>query len=357
MDSSVLEEIAGWLTKIAGAGITILPLIFLVGLVKSIQQLDNMVGNLVNKGKKASEGVGSNINNRRDANAAEGRGIWGGALGANRRRRMRKEYKAASLAGRAKHASEHYIADYIKENPDSNYAKAIAGGLPILEKLSGGQFGEANPQAIARALAGAQFTIEKAELEEVKAAHVRVDSEDEKGLNAVLANRNSSKYDKAAALERLVKISSAENLVKQINEHASGGEGDIVTKSLANALAHDGPGFLKGSDIDNIARGQIGRMTDPDGKAIPSKVEDLILNNMEKGVYSEKKIADATGDELGYVSNLATKQGATAALDTLKSSARALVDNPNLKGTVKHNRAAVEALAGKSINPDSTGGA
>lgn len=363
MDTSVLQEITRWLTKIAAAGITILPLLFLVAIIKSVQQLDNLVGNIVSKGRKGAEGAGDNIKNRRDINAANGTGIWGKTwLGANRRRRFRRNAKAASLSSGAKHASENYTNEYAQEN--ERYAKQLAGGMPILEQLSKGKFGAPGEAALDRVLAGTKFNIEKVEAEEIKAAHATIDLKNEGELLGIIRDGNTSNTKRAAALERLVQVGGMKSIEEAVNTFGKGVEGKdgiretTESRALAGALQKDGPGWLKASDIDNIRRGKLGQTElDAEGRPrqIASNLEQITVSNLASGALSPAKMAAANTGELEYASEKA--QGNTEAQASLRAAADRALDNETTNATIKHNRKHIESLLKNSgtILKDSNG--
>lgn len=360
-DIGVAGELVRWLTKIAGAGIAILPLFIIFGLIKTVSQLDNIVGKFTGSAGKAVSGagekVGQNIDNRRQKNAADGTGIYGKTiLGAKRRRDLRKDNLMATLADEAKRSGHHYVSRYTSDDKNEKYRQQLAGGLPALAKMTGGKLGLADPAAIQRALAGAKFKIEQAELEEVKAAHASIDHLDEVGLNRVLAaGSGASNATKAAALERLVSVGGMKSIQEAVNTVGASGESNIMTKTLANALQKDGPQFLKAPDIDNIRNGKLGStFVDTDGKTqqIKSTLQDIVMDNMESGVMSAEKIVKSSGNELSYAQELADKAAAagnTKAQTVLQQKANEVLDSDILKVQIKHNGSAVYKMAGKPM--------
>jgi hypothetical protein len=360
-DIGIAGELVRWLTKIAGAGIAILPLFIIFGLIKTVSQLDNIVGKFTGSvGKGASgmgEKMGQNINNRRQKNAADGTGIYGKTpLGAKRRRDLRKDNLMATLADEAKRSGHHYVSRYTSDDKNEKYRQQLAGGLPALAKLTGGKLGLADPAAIQRALAGAKFKIEQAELEEVKAAHASIDHLDEVGLNRVLgAGSGASNATKAAALERLVSVGGMKSIQEAVNTVGKSGKSDIMTKTLANALQKDGPQFLKAPDIDNIRNGKLGSsFIDTEGKTqqIKSTLQEITLDNLASGVMSAEKIVKSSGNELSYAQDLAdtaAAAGNTQAQTVLQQKANEVLNSDILKVQIKHNGSAVYKMAGKPM--------
>lgn len=361
-DIGIAGELVRWLTKIAGAGIAILPLFIIFGLIKTVSQLDNIVGKFTGSAGKsvagAGEKIGQNIDNRRQKNAADGTGIYGNTpLGAKRRRNLRKDNLMATLADEAKRSGHHYVSRYTSDDKNEKYRQQLAGGLPALAKATGGKLGLADPAAIQRALAGAKFKIEQAELEEVKAAHASIDHLDEVGLNRVLgAGSGASNATKAAALERLVSVGGMKSIQEAVNSVGASGESNIMTKTLANALQKDGPQFLKAPDIDNIRNGKLGSsFVDVEGKTqqIKSTLEEITLDNLASNVLSPEKIVKSSNSELAYAQQIVSD--AVAAGDARGATARAAIqdkaaqvlDSDILKVQVKHNEGAVYSMANR----------
>jgi len=333
--------------QIMGALIGILPLVLTPVVMKAASGILSKVAGVVNnpnKGpfdrlRKRAEQTGSNINARREI---RGLNRTGTLFPTRHQRAARRSAVSANLESEVKRAQQQYIANAALNNP--KLANQLAGGTA---------FSKADPAALARAIAGAQFTIERAEAEEVKAHHATIDSMNEADLNRVLSDKSSSDTKKAAALERLVAIGSMSSIEKAVNEHGSSGESNVITRSLANALSQNGPPFLKKADIDNIGRGQMGQaVIDPATGApkidpatgnvvhVASDMATMASENVEAGVYSEKKMVGASNDELSYASRAAT----TAGRKKLQTTAKALKANATLKGDIKHNEKAIDSI-------------
>ena len=356
MDAAT-QEAVDWVLKIAGAAIAILPLVFTVALIKGAKGIVGTVAGRM-QGSRAAKGitgfgerVGENVSGRRRIKAMDPKrkGVWGSFLGAGYRMSARSHAVHAGIKGEAEKAERDYISNLAES--DEKFRKQMAGGLPNLEKLTQGLLGAADPAALQRALAGARFTIDKAEADEVKAAHASIDLLGEKGLNDVLADNNQSNAMKAAALERLVKVGSMDSIEKAINTVGKSGESNVMTRSLANALRDDGPGFLKAADIDNIGRGQMGATyTDAQGntKQVASSLEQMVGENLAAGVLSPEKMVASSGNELEYASKVAGQVAATTgvmdAVNNLQDAATKVNSNPTLSGKVKNNRSQIDSL-------------
>ena len=356
MDAAT-QEAVDWVLKIAGAAIAILPLVFTVALIKGAKGIMGTVAGRM-QGSRAAKGisgfgerVGENVSGRRRIKAMDPKrkGVWGSFLGAGYRMGARSRAINAGIQDEAKRAERSYIDNLADQ--DEKFRAQMAGGLPNLEKLTNGLLGAADPAALQRALAGAKFSIEKAEADEVKAAHASIDLQNEAQLNATLADANQSHAMKAAALERLVKIGSMDSIEKAVDTFGKSGESNIMTKSLANALREDGPGFLKAADIDNIGRGQMGRQfTQADGSTgtVAASLAEMTAKNLADGVLSPEKMVTSSGNELEYASKIAGQvaaaTGAMDAVNNLQDAATKVNNNPTLSGKVKNNRSQIDSL-------------
>lgn len=337
--------------QMMGAAVTILPLVLFPKLMSLVGDIGNKVGAFINnpnKGpfdrmRKGAEGLRKDRQNVRNLRALNGgKGMPG--RGAKVRYGVRRDAIRNGREAELNRAKSAYIANQAQNNP--KFANAIAGGT---------MFASASAAALSRALSNAKFTIEKAEAEEVKAEHAFVDSLDESALNKIIQNGNGEHSDAkvAAALERLVKVGSTESIQNAVDRHTNNGTGpSVVTKSLANALAADGPQFLKASDIDNIARGQLGKTRkDANGNSIVGADGREVIDqrsfsetasaNIEAGVYSQEKLVSANGDELNYAYNVTSDTGKLKMSDT----ATALEANEVLRGKIKHNANEIHTIA------------
>lgn len=343
--------------QIMGGLIAIVPLVLTPIVMKAAGGVLGKVGAFVNnpnKGpfdrmKKGAEGIAKDRKNIRDLRGLNGKFQMPGR-GAATRRNARTDAIRAGREAEMKRANSAYIANQAQNN--SKFANAVAGG-------TNGLFGSAaSTDALARALANAKYTIEKAEADEVKAEHAFVDSLDESALNKIIKNEGGANSDAkvAAALERLVKVGSTQSIQDAVNLHTNNGTGSsVITKSLANSLAADGPQFLKASDIDNIARGQLGStQRDANGNAVigadgremidQKSFEQTASANIEAGVYSQEKLVGANADELKYAYQTTSDAGKIKMADT----AAALEANEVLRGKIKHNANEIHAIASAS---------
>lgn len=223
----------------------------------------------------------------------------------------------------------------------TDYARKVAGGN--------------DTAAIERVTAGAKFTLEKLELEEVKAAGVTVENMDLPQLNNIMndVGKDYSAAQKAAALDRIVKIGDPGDYEKYVDSYGSdsSNKNAIVRSTLADSIANNGPGWLKSSDIDNIRNGNMGKdQRDASGKVIgtnASSLADVARNNAKSGVESQAKMANDTKGNIEYLQ----KHADSAGQQVLAQTAQDLLNNPNLRGQLKHNTDAVKGLASKAPQP------
>lgn len=358
MDAAT-QEAVDWVLKIAGAAIAILPLVFTVALIKGAKGIIGTVAGRM-QGSRAAKGIGSfgervgdNVSGRRRIRAMSGKGFWGSRAGAGYRMSARSRAVHAGIQDESKRAEREYT-DKLAAN-DSKFRSQVAGGLPALDRLTQGLLGAADPAALQRALAGAKFSIEKAEAEEVKAAHASIDTKTEAQLNDLLEGRSGPQSNamKAAALERLVRVGGMDSIEKAVDTFGKSGESNIMTKSLANALREDGPGFLKAADLDNIGRGQLGATyTDAEGKTrqVAKNLQQMVGENLAAGVLSPEKMVASSGNELEYASKVASEVAATGApgsmdgVNNLQDAATKVKANPTLSGKIKNNRSQIDSL-------------
>lgn len=325
--------------KIAALLVTIAPLVGVVAMMKLVKGVSDKFGVPIpgekfgGKMKGKADDFSKRAQGRRAIRALNSDTKFRPGYG-KYRREARLDAKTRGIESEKNRAAQTYVASQMT-NPDGSptrFGKQVAGGS---------MFGAADPGALERALAGAKFTIEKAEAEEVQAHHATIDSMDSAALTNIVKNADGSNSDTkvAAAIERLVKIGKTSEVAEAVDKYGSSGENNVVTKTLANSLAKDGPGFLKSSDIDNIARGQLGK-NDASGRPIAASMKEIASKNVENGVYSQEKMVAATADELSYASLNTSNAGRAK----LQATAGDLKANDTLKGKIKHNEAAINDI-------------
>lgn len=342
--SRILMATDDFPVQLVGAGVSVIPLFLTPIIMKASGGLLNRWVGLVNnpnKGpidgmRKNLEARGNRWEGRRkisslDERQASGRfgkdSKLGRVFGSRYRSAARNDAINSGVSAEASRETNQYVAREIQS--DQDFAQSVAGS--------------SNPAARERAEARARSTVETAEREEVKAAHSTIDHLDAAELEATLAGGNNSDAKIAAILERLVMVGDTRQIERAVDTYGGGGQQSIVTSSLAGALQKDGPQWLKASDIDNISRGQ---MTGA------GSFEAMTRSNLADGVMSESKIASDNKSNLEYANKVAAdaaSAGDTRAQDNLRDTAKRLIRNESLRGTVKHNKAPIEAMAGETI--------
>ncbi|MDB5168034.1 MAG: hypothetical protein JWO55_292 [Candidatus Saccharibacteria bacterium] len=339
--------------QIMGALVAIIPLALTPIVMKSAGGILNRFGGVVNnpnKGpfdrmKKGAEGMHKRQEGRRairdlNGNATMGFGKY--------RRAAKRERIEGGIEGEKKRAANQYIAGQVMNN--QGFANKAAGGLNI-----GGP--SASPDALERALSGAKFVVQQAELEEVKAERAKVEHMDASQLMGVInavdekGEASNSPAKIAAAIERLVDVGSTEDVAKVVDKVGTEPQGEnisIVNRILAESLAKSGPQFLKASDHDNIRRGMLGQRvesTDENGQIkitdIAGSMDAMAKKNIEDGVYSQEKMVVAPNDELQYANAVATPDGK----QRLTNTASELMSSEVLRGKIKHNATSIEGIA------------
>lgn len=361
--------------QIMGALMAIIPLALTPILMKTAGGLLGKVGAFVNnpnKGpfdrmRKGAEGIRKRQEGRRAIRELNG----GPTMGFGKyKRAAKRERIEAGIDSEKKRASNKYIADQVMNN--SAFANKAAGGLNI-----GGP--SASGEAIERALAGAKFVVQQAEIEEVKAESAKVEHMDASQLmqdifkhddegemlrdsnNRPIRNTNSSDARVSAAIERLVNVGDVEHIEAVANEFGTDKQGDdigVINRVLAESLSKNGPEFLKASDIDNIKRGTMATTKDkldangnkilgadnkPVQEAVANAFQHVTQTNLEAGVMSQEKMVSATNNTLNYANTVATPAGRQRLTDT----ANELMASEVLRGKIKHNATQIETIAGQ----------
>jgi hypothetical protein len=320
--------------SIIGALIAIVPLFITPIVMKSAGGVLNRVGGFINnpnKGpfdrlRKGAEGIRANRQEYRKLKAMSGGSTLPGR-GVLARRGARRDAVLSNRKAELNRANTSYIADKAQQDPGFAAAMAAGGGAG------------ANSRVLSQAI-NAQA---KLELEEVKAEHAIIDSLGQKEIADIVESGRAGGHSDAkiaAALERLAQVGSQQQVANAVNKYASSGESTVMSRSLGGALAQENPGFLKGSDIDAISRGDM-TVRDDDGNVVGAKsYAGMVGENVRAGVMSQEKMADATGDALAYAKSVSDATGK----QVLAQTATALKSNDNLKGKIKHNASAIDDL-------------
>jgi hypothetical protein len=342
--------------RIMAACIAILPLALTPLVMKTAGGVLNRFGGIVNNSergpidrlKKAGAGYRETRKITRDNKAFEG--ARQGGRGAFVRWRAQRGAIAAGVRNQKGRTEQQYLANTMTDQngAPTAFAKKVAGGTSTYDKASGTFSLTADPAALQRALSGAQFTIERAELEDVKAAHSEVDKLDANVLKNIIHAEpgKESSANIAAAIERYVKIADTKDIAEVADRHATGGKSTLITRVLADSLAQNGSQALKAPDIDNIARGQMG--FNPDKNRSRATFQEVISENTASKVWSQEKMVSGSNDDLRYSYQVATDEGK----DAMRTRARELIQNPNLNGKIKHNENTIYQIAGMTKTDD-----
>lgn len=329
------------LVQIMAAGIAIIPLFITPVVMKTAGGVLNRFAGYVNnpnKGpfdrlRKGADGIRERQEGRRSIRAMNGGAVFGGG---RFRRHARREAISQGIKGEANRATNQFIAEEIEGN--KAFRNQVAGGSRGLYTP------DATEDAMQRALSNAKLTIDKAVAEDIQAESVIVRNFDASQLKGVLADTNASEAKKAAAMQRLIKVSDpggADGYANEVNT-AIASSSEILRRATAESLAKDGPGFIKGSDVDKIATGV--------AASSGSTLQSIAAKNVADGVYSQEKMVDETHGNLQFAFDNAVKVDVTTgAIDrtgqqNMVNTASQLNANPNLNGKIKHNRTAIDDL-------------
>ncbi|MDB5163222.1 MAG: hypothetical protein JWN28_830 [Candidatus Saccharibacteria bacterium] len=340
--------------QIMGACIAILPLAITPLVMKTAGGVLNRFGGIVNsveKGpvdrlKNASRKRTENQRILRDDRAIKGAGQFG--RGAYVRWRSRRNAEISGAKSELGRTEQQYLADSMtKDGKATPFANRVAGGTLTTA---------ADPAALQRALAGAKFTIEKAEFEDIKAEQSFVSNLQMPDLETKLQDPGNSQARTAALLDRMIKIGSPDNYQKYVNKYSTDKDpaNSVLRQSISGSLRENGPQFLKASDLDDIASGNLVQknekgevILDSTGQPIKRTVASVSADNTAKGVYSEEKMASEASVNMMYAYQQANDKGKKRMQDTAKD----LLMNETLKGKIKHNIVTIETIARDTPTP------
>jgi hypothetical protein len=345
---------------IMGACVAILPLALTPLVMKTAGGVLNRFGGIVNNSergpidrlKKAGAGYRNTRNNLRDTRALSGQRQLG--RGSFVKWRARKGVIDSGVKTQRGRVEQQYIADAMTKTVASadgtssveaptSFANRVAGGGGL---TATGSPIAADPAALQRALAGAKFTIEKAEIEDVRAEQSLISNLDMTSLKTALADPAASPARSAAVIDRMITIGKPADYMDAVNQYGDdkSDASATVRQTIASALRERGPQFLKASDLDNIATGSLTQPEkQPDGTTInvTRTMASMAQQNVKQGVYSEEKLVSESADNIRFAfaeSNLDGKQ-------RMVNTAASLKINPTLKGKIKHNAASIDNLS------------
>lgn len=349
--------------QIMGACIAILPLALTPIVMKSAGGLLNRFGGIVNNAEKGPvDGLRKAGANYRDTrkNVRDTRAL-GGARQFGRgmfvRQRSRRNAIASGSKSERGRAEQTYIADAMtKGNTDTPtaFAGKVAGGTTGVFKNA---TVTADPAALQRALAGAKFTIEKADLEDVRAEQSLISGLNMTDLKAKLDDVKSSPARTAAVVDRMIKIGMPEDYQDAVNKFGSDRSpgSAVIRQTMASSLREAGPQFLKASDLDNISTGNLGAIDSTTGTRTVGTLKEIAMNNVKQGVYSQEKLVSEASVNIKYAFENSELEGKQRMVDT----AAELKVNPTLRGKIKHNAQVIDLIStaqdpGPNVPPPAT---
>jgi len=354
-----------FVVQIMGACIAILPLAITPLVMKTAGGVLNRFGGIVNNAergpidrlKKVGAGYGNTRKELRNTRALDGKkGSFQGGRGAFVRWRSRRSAIDAGVKSQRGRVEQQYIAGAMTKGDTDTptaFANRVAGGTTTFDKNAPGLLNKvsvtADPAALQRALAGAKFTIEKAEMDDVRAEQSLVSNLNMDALKNRLAEPATSPARAAAIVDRMIKIGGPQDYAEAVNFYGDNKspENSVARQSIANSLRESGPKFLKASDLDAIATGDLTLPTgtEVNGVKITSPLkrdlEYIARENVGKRVYSEEKLVDEATVNIAYAFKSADLNGKQQMVNTAAS----LKNNPTLKGKIKHNAQAIDNLS------------
>lgn len=350
---------AGWMLGLVAAGIAIAPLLFVWSVLKGALAAAGAIGGkLAGAIQDASKGKREDLRKRyqddkeRRKQNREIRALQGGGIGTainvatlgSARRKARRRAGIDRTKARYNEAYVDYVANASTTRDENGNVNGVTG---FGRRLSGGigPYGNfAGQDAMNRTMGDAVNAQREIEVKNVKAAHATVDNIDVDQLFGQLfdnqGNATGNREDPrvAAALERIARAGSSQQIQQAVNAYASGGRSTTASRSLGSTLAADNPGYLRSANIDAISRGMAGGA---------NSYENMALQNVRDGIFSQEKMATAAPGHLEYASQVANAAGDAAAVNTLRQTARALNDNEKLRGSIGRARNVINGLDGR----------
>jgi len=334
--------------QIMGACISILPLALTPLVMKTAGGLLNRFGGIVNNTergpldrlKKAGANYREGRQNLRDSRALGG--AFQGGRGVLVRRKSRINAISSGVKAERGRQEQQYIADAMTKGSTDTptaFANRVAGGSSVFNQTTVA----ADPSSLQRALAGAKFTIEKAEFEDIKAEQSLVSMLSMPDLKNKLAEPNISPARSAAVIDRMIKIGEPADYADAVNKYGNDRSpaNSTVRQSIAGSLRESGPGFLKASDLDRIATGNLTSIDEKTKVAVTSTLSSIARDNVKQGVYSQEKLVSEAGVNIKYAFQEADNEGKQRMVNT----AAELKANPTLRGKIKQNASSIDNLS------------
>lgn len=347
------EKQAGWMLGLVAAGIAVAPLLavwsVLQGALAAAGAIGGKIGGVVNNmnkgaGSRMKKGIGETIENRQ--RELQTRSLSNDKLNALTLGSARRSARRRARTDRSKARNNEAYVDYVAGAAQNDGELTRFG-----RQLSGGR--SASDSDRNRTVADAMNARNKLEIDNVKAAHAIIDNLDGNEIRSIVDDPNARADDPrlAAALERLSKVGSGEDLARAVAKFASSGQSSLASRSLGNALAADNPGYLKATNIDQISRGAVGQNYQ-DENGVTRNDGDfnaMVGDNIAKGIYSQEKMASSSPAHLDYAHQVAQElasRGDSSAIGRLKSTAINLQGNEKLHGSVSRSAKSIDEIAG-----------
>lgn len=341
--SKILGNVSGnMLVQAIGSALPFLVLIAVYTLTKkainTIDGLDGVMNNVAHTGSKANQALTGGIREHDKRNrkyAAQGTRMNIGKFGKLGQKiaygGMAKDNAISFRDREAKRQASQMYADKVTKNDGNNlYTKRMTGG---------------DSEATTRAFSNAKFTIDKAIAENIEAETVTVRDKNETQLKEILQpGSKASDEKKAAAMQRLVTITDPDQYASEVNSALRDGS-ETLRRATAEALSKSSELF-KASDIDNYATGS-NTTRDSSGNITGFKsIEDTIRKNMADGVMSQEKMLKSSSGSIEFAYNISNDTGKKQ----LEETARDLLDNTQLQGSIRHNKNTITTVA-SSVTP------
>lgn len=199
--------------------------------------------------------------------------------------------------------------------------------------------------------ASAQSALDEMERKEASAYAYTLESYggDDSGkeaLKGIIKDRGRASAQRAAALEKLMKVGGPEDYEEFVHTFSKDSSVDsrIIRQKMAEGLGDSG--MFKGSQIAQLASGQyeFGGV-DEKGNKNAVDMSEMVADNVASGVITERNlVTKLAGDDIAYVSK--SIEGNAAAEKVIRETAVKALANDTLNVDTRHTRKAIETLAG-----------
>ena len=327
---------------LVAAGIAIAPLLavwsVLQGALSAAGAIGGKMAGVVSKfGDSRKKSRQDDINRRRQAttdrremnamrNPSSMRGF-------SARRRAKRGAVQSGVKSERQRAEQQYLADQMTDsagNP-TDFARKSAGA----NMLGRG----ADPASVQRALAGAQYTIEKATIDAIDAEKVLLKNSSEAELRSTALDETASNETRAAAMQLTVDNADFSGM-NSIIDSVSKSNSREMRIALADALKNskNRPSYVGQGAIAALRQGPTG------GRAETDSSRTMIQNAITNNTYSPDAMAHTSKDELETVTGVASVMSSADRANFVSSAQQALTD-PQLARQIGKNLTAVESIS------------